>query len=68
MSFTLSNEIQPSAFAKVRSRVQSAVMAFVRLWIARRDERILLQAPAHQLQDIGLARADIRRAVRVGCR
>jgi uncharacterized protein YjiS (DUF1127 family) len=36
----------------------------VRLWIARRDERILLQAPPHQLEDIGIDHVDIRRAVR----
>jgi uncharacterized protein YjiS (DUF1127 family) len=71
MSVTLSDEIQPSAITGVRSRVQSLFMAAVRLWIAHRDERILLQAPAHQLQDIGLARAEIRCAVRsgrIGCR
>jgi uncharacterized protein YjiS (DUF1127 family) len=43
----------------------------VRLWIAHRDERVLLQASAHQLRDIGIARTDVRCAVRsgrVGCR
>ena len=34
------------------------------VWIARRDERILLQASARELKDIGLDRCDIRRAVR----
>lgn len=66
MSIAISNEIQLSAIAKLRSWVQATFMAAVRLWIARRDERILLQAPAHQLRDIGITRADIRSAVRGG--
>ena len=66
MSVTLSNEVQPSAVAKIRSWVQPVFLAAVRLWIARRDERILMQAPAHQLRDIGIARADIRCALRGG--
>ena len=66
MSVTLSGEIQLPAIAKVRSWVGSLFMAAVRLWIAHRDERILLQASAHQLRDIGIARADIRCAVRSG--
>jgi uncharacterized protein YjiS (DUF1127 family) len=71
MSVAVSNEAQPSAVTMIRSWVQSLFMASVRLWIAHRDERILLQAPAHQLQDIGITRADIRCAVRGrrgGCR
>lgn len=71
MSVALSAQIQPSAIAKVRSWVGSLFMAVVRLWIAHRDERVLLQASAHQLRDIGIARADIRCAVRsgrAGCR
>jgi uncharacterized protein YjiS (DUF1127 family) len=69
MSVTLSAEIPPSAIAKVRSWVGSLFMALVRL--AHRDERVLLQASAHQLRDIGIARTDVRCAVRsgrVGCR
>ena len=71
MSVAVSNEAQPSAVAMIRLWVQSLFVAVVRLWIAHRDERILLQASAHQLRDIGIARADIRCAVRsgrVGCR
>ena len=66
MSVTLSDATQRSASATVRSRVQSLFMAVVRLWIIHRDERVLLQAPAHQLRDIGITRADIRSAVRGG--
>jgi len=33
-------------------------------WIARRDERLLLQKSEHELKDIGIGRADIQRAVR----
>jgi uncharacterized protein YjiS (DUF1127 family) len=71
MSVAVSNEVQPSAVTMIRSCVRSLFMAAARLWIAHRDERILLQASAHQLRDIGIARADIRCAVRsgrVGCR
>jgi len=71
MSVAVTNEAHPSAVTMVRSCVQSLFMAAVRLWIAHRDERILLQASAHQLRDIGIVRADIRCAVRsgrVGCR
>jgi uncharacterized protein YjiS (DUF1127 family) len=71
MSVAVSNEAQPSAVTMIRTWVQSLFMAAVRLWIVHRDERILLQTPAHQLHDIDIARADIRCAVRsgrVGCR
>jgi uncharacterized protein YjiS (DUF1127 family) len=46
--------------------IRSVLRAGVRLWLARRDERVLMQAPAHQLTDLGIERADIRRAVRTG--
>jgi uncharacterized protein YjiS (DUF1127 family) len=71
MSIAVSNEIQSSAIAKVGSWMRLLFIAAVRLWVARRDERILREAPAQQLLDIGIARADIRRALRsgrIGCR
>jgi uncharacterized protein YjiS (DUF1127 family) len=38
------------------------------LWIIRRDERMLLEMPDHQLKDLGIGRADIPRVVREGRR
>jgi uncharacterized protein YjiS (DUF1127 family) len=42
------------------------LLAAVRAWIIRRDERILQAMPDHELKDIGIARSEIRHAVRGG--
>lgn len=42
------------------------LVAATKAWIARRDERILMQMPNYLLKDIGIGRADIGRAVRQG--
>jgi uncharacterized protein YjiS (DUF1127 family) len=74
MSHAVSNELPSSrSGSAIRSVIDAAaawirstLAAAVKLWIARRDERILMQAAAHQLRDLGIERADIRRAVRTG--
>ena len=45
----------------------AATLAFsMKAWTARRDEEALMEMPDHLLKDIGIARADISRAVRAG--
>jgi len=50
----------------VRAPLQAALVAATKMWIARRDERILMRLPDYLLKDIGIGRADIWRAVRYG--
>jgi uncharacterized protein YjiS (DUF1127 family) len=68
MSAAASTEAQPAQSETALARIGSWLRAFLETalerWIARRDERILLQASASELKDIGLDRCDIRRAVR----
>ncbi len=54
------------AFSRFRARLQPALTARPRAWTARRAERILMEMPDYLLKDIGIGRADIRRAVRQG--
>jgi uncharacterized protein YjiS (DUF1127 family) len=54
------------AFDRFRTRLEPKLVAATKAWIARRDERILMQMPDYLLKDIGIGRADIRRAVRQG--
>ena len=79
MSHAASNELPSSRSERARQTaiagsaawIRSVLAAVVKLWITRRDERILMQASAHQLNDLGIERADVRCAVRtgrVGCR
>ncbi len=60
------NDFCRVAGAGIAAWTRLVLTAVAKQWIARRDERILMQAPAHELQDIGLHRADVRRAVRTG--
>ena len=53
-------------FGRFRTRLEPALAVATKPWIARRDERILMQMPDYLLKDIGIGRADIRRAVRQG--
>ena len=53
-----------TALARLGSWLRGFLVSALERWIARRDERILLQASACELKDIGLDRCDIRRAVR----
>jgi len=52
------------ATARTGSWARRLVAAAGERWVARRDERILLQKSEQELKDIGIGRADIRRAVR----
>ncbi|HKP23267.1 MAG TPA: DUF1127 domain-containing protein [Dongiaceae bacterium] len=54
----------PSGRAWVRLRTLLA--AGVQAWIARRDERQLMEMPDHLLKDIGIGRSEIPSAVRQG--
>jgi uncharacterized protein YjiS (DUF1127 family) len=54
------------AFDRFRARLEPTLVAATKAWIARRDERILMQMPDYLLKDIGIGRADIRRAIRQG--
>jgi uncharacterized protein YjiS (DUF1127 family) len=54
------------ALGRFRARLQPALTARARAWTARRAERILMEMPDYLLKDIGIGRADIRRAVRQG--
>jgi uncharacterized protein YjiS (DUF1127 family) len=54
------------AFDHFRARLEPALVIATKAWIARRDERILMQMPDYLLKDIGIGRADIRRAIRQG--
>ena len=49
---------------RVWARVRPLFVAGAQAWI--RAERHLMEMPDHLLKDIGLARSDIRRAVRRG--
>ena len=45
----------------------AAVLAFcTKAWTTRREEEALMEMPDYLLKDIGIARADIPRAVREG--
>jgi uncharacterized protein YjiS (DUF1127 family) len=45
----------------------AAALAFItKAWTTRRNEEALMEMPDHLLKDIGIARADISRAVREG--
>jgi uncharacterized protein YjiS (DUF1127 family) len=74
MSQTVSSGFRPNradgayrlAVTGAAGWIRGVLKAGVELWIARRDERILMQAPAHQLRDLGIERRDIRSAVRTG--
>lgn len=46
--------------------IRPILLAAVRAWIIRRDERVLQSMPDHELKDIGIARSEIRHAVRSG--
>jgi uncharacterized protein YjiS (DUF1127 family) len=52
------------ATARIGAGARRLLATAVERWIARRDERILLQKSEQELKDIGLGRADVRRAVR----
>ena len=52
--------------ARLLSWMAAAVDAAFRAHARRRDEQILLAASDHLLHDIGIARADVPRAVREG--
>jgi uncharacterized protein YjiS (DUF1127 family) len=54
------------AFDRFLARLEPALVIATKVWIARHDERILMQMPDYLLKDIGIGRADIRRAVRQG--
>jgi uncharacterized protein YjiS (DUF1127 family) len=47
-------------------RLRTLVVAGAQVWSARCAERHLVEMPDHLLKDIGIARSDIRRAVRQG--
>ena len=68
MSATASTEARtaPSQtiLARTGSWIRRLLEAGLERWIARRDERILMQATGRELKDIGIDRCDIRRAVR----
>jgi uncharacterized protein YjiS (DUF1127 family) len=53
-----------TAVARTGPWLRRLLEAGLERWIAWRDERILMQATACELRDIGLDRRDIRRAVR----
>ena len=53
-----------TALARPGSWLRGFLETALERWRAWRDERILLQASARELKDIGLDRCDIRRAVR----
>ena len=46
--------------------IEPMLRTVVRSWIVRRDERLLQAMPEHELKDIGIARSEIRHAVRSG--
>lgn len=46
--------------------LRTTFAAGVRAWIARRDERQLLEMPDYLLKDIGIGRSEISGAVRQG--
>lgn len=68
MSAAASTAARPAqseiAVARTGSWLWRLLEAGFERWIAWRDERILMQATACELRDIGLERCDIRRAVR----
>jgi len=46
--------------------LRTLLVAGVQAWIARRDERQLLEMPGYLLKDIGIGRSQISGAVRHG--
>jgi uncharacterized protein YjiS (DUF1127 family) len=46
--------------------LRTTLAAGVRAWIARRDERDLMEMPDYLLKDIGIGRGEIPSAVRQG--
>jgi uncharacterized protein YjiS (DUF1127 family) len=46
--------------------LRTALTAGVRAWIARRDERYLMEMPDYLLKDVGIGRSEIPGAVRQG--
>lgn len=46
--------------------LRMTLAAGVRTWIARRDERHLMEMPDYLLKDIGIGRSEIPSAVRQG--
>jgi uncharacterized protein YjiS (DUF1127 family) len=46
--------------------LRTTFAAGIRAWIARRDERQLMEMPDHLLKDIGIGRSQIPSAVRLG--
>jgi uncharacterized protein YjiS (DUF1127 family) len=60
--FTTLRDASGRAWAGLRT----ALAAGVRAWIARRDERQLLEMPDYLLKDIGIGRSQIPSAVRQG--
>jgi len=47
-------------------RLRRTLAAGVQAWIARRDERQLMEMPDYLLKDIGIGRSEISSAVRQG--
>lgn len=50
------------AWARLRTLLAGGVQA----WIARRDERQLMEMPDYLLKDVGIGRSEISSAVRQG--
>jgi len=53
-------------FGRLWARLRTALVAGAQAWIARRAERHLMELPDYLLKDIGIARSEIRHAVRQG--
>ena len=51
---------------RVWPKLRTALAAGVQAWIARRDERLLMEMPDYLLKDIGIGRSEIPGAVRQG--
>ena len=54
------------ASGRAWARLRTTLAAGVRTWIARRDERHLMEMPDYLLKDIGIGRSEISSAVRQG--
>ena len=54
------------AATEIVGRLRTAIEAASRRWMARKQYRHLLACDEHLLQDIGVTRADVRRAMQGG--
>jgi uncharacterized protein YjiS (DUF1127 family) len=54
------------ASGRIWAGLRTALAAGVQAWVARRDERQLLEMPDYLLKDIGIGRSQISGAVRHG--